>query len=308
MGRNNFWTNEGQDGQQIDWASTISFTTAQVCWYNSSFYEALQDSLNKNPEIEPTYWQKRDISSNTEWNGGITYSIGNIVWYSTSFWKSLVGSNLGNTPVEGINWTNIGSLVSSELPQTFDISATDEVQNLPVMVGDGKTKTFDWHSGDGSNTFSAVPDGTEKIRFDDGTEVSSLIGQGNGSMTLQDVGTHWKVISYIDSGSNSDGNFKKEVDGTLICNDSLTSVSVDIDGASNGFFRTGGGEENTNYAHAFVGSAPHTSPVPANANCSFITNGGGGSLTAFNPLFWRGDNAGVVSVDYSYSAIGRWRT
>ncbi len=110
----------------------------------------------------------------------------------------------------------------SSLPKTYDLTSENIVVTLPAITGVLQTKSIYWTNG-----------GTYKLRIkrDDGTYLD-YEGEGEGHILVESDGSNWQVREYEDSGSNSNGNWKKEKDGGLKCWD--TSSSEIITGGSHG--------------------------------------------------------------------------
>ena len=108
----------------------------------------------------------------------------------------------------------------SQKTQEYDISTTNVDKTLPALTGASQVISATWTGGDG----------TAKIRFKfpDGT-YSEYEGEGEGHIRFEAVttasGNAWKVVDYEDSGSNSNGQWKKN-GNNLVCYFTTGSLAI----------------------------------------------------------------------------------
>ena len=103
---------------------------------------------------------------------------------------------------------------NTALPYKYDISSSGTTVTLPLLTGGIQKRTYKWTGGDGTYKLQfSVPDNTGTY------STSEYEGEGEGVITFEatntDSGLAWEVTKYEDSGSNSNGNWKKEIDGEL---------------------------------------------------------------------------------------------
>ncbi len=199
-------------------------------------------------------------------------------------------------------WTSLKYFKATafdSLPQTYDISAADTVLALPAIDGTQQRIRAYWINGDGSNTFTMSVSDAATVG---GLAVGTWVGDGTGFIDLESDGTSdWKVVGYEDSGSNANGNFKKDGDGHLRCFGQTDQTGWTV---LNG---------NTYYK---------TITLPAVAiNTSYVPSGSvewpsaawaryyEGSYTKTTTNYIAMQNSGGIGViRLDWSIIGRWRT
>ena len=118
-----------------------------------------------------------------------------------------------------------------QLPFTYDLTSANKTHTLPEITGAPQTVSVYWTNGGTYKLTLAVTDGATV----GGETASTWEGEGEGHILVESDGSNWQVREYEDSGNNSNGEWKKERDGTLKCHNKMDSITM-IGGPVNGLY------------------------------------------------------------------------
>lgn len=159
-------------------------------------------------------------------------------------------------------------------------------------------------AGTGTATFNAPA--SVDILWPDGATTSSVVFEGNGVAVLTSVGADLYVKEYHDSGSNSNGEWEKQADGTLLMSGRRSETGVAVNISAAGGFRSGGTNFDTPYT-----MNDYTNQV-ANFNSESTTIIGGqigtASNTQYQRLAWRVTTSASEDFTYTWNIRERWRS
>ena len=115
------------------------------------------------------------------------------------------------------------------------------------------------------------------------------------------------INDVIDSGSNTNGNYIKYDDGTLICWNEVTT-SVAMTDASAGFYRSGFISPFPNFPITFIARPQmFISSQSSGQYITFLLKGYPPSTTNPNDLRVYGTWSSTQNIIFSYLAIGKWK-
>ncbi len=198
-------------------------------------------------------------------------------------------------------WTALGYNIS--LPETYNIASANTVIALPDITGSVQRKTYYWTAGDGSNTFSFTVSDASTIG---GIAATLWLGEGAGHISIESDGSNWQVREYEDSGSNANGEWKKELDGSMRESGVISGTTTTIQ--SNTFGSTAGSlyflNQLTNpFPKVFI-SNPSISASFSTSVSHILHN----ELTTSTYAVQLQSTANSIAITGNWIAVGRWRT
>jgi hypothetical protein len=132
-----------EESSSIVWDSSILYETGEVVWYTDTFYKALQQNINSQPDSNPSDWVPVFSGNSLFWDSSVTYAIGEVVYYSGFFYSSLENSNLGNIPVSSPSyWHDLRTPISQTITATgtltinsyFDMHVISDTSGGPNTI------------------------------------------------------------------------------------------------------------------------------------------------------------------------------
>ena len=112
-----------------------------------------------------------------------------------------------------------------------------------------------------------------------------------------------RLITEVESGSNSNGSYRKYSDGTMECWGTKTST-INISTSYEGSYF--GGINGINFPASFI-SAPQVTCTLQQGSALLGVNLSGASASGFNVYIWKQQSKNNVSVTLNYRAIGKWK-
>lgn len=116
------------------------------------------------------------------------------------------------------------------------------------------------------------------------------------------------IDGVVESGSNTNGNYVKFLDGTMICYGFVSASLTRTTSMTAGGYRTSG--QSNNFPAAFI-SVPRI--VITDVSSTGTSNGCSAASSSSNPsvfsTYWWGINSNSTAISYSasYIAIGKWK-
>lgn len=196
-------------------------------------------------------------------------------------------------------WNSLSYFIPAVKADTNDLTSSNITYTLPAITGAPQTISFYWTNG-GTYKLTLAVTGAPTVG---GLSASIWEGEGEGHMVVESDGSNWMVREYEDSGSNSNGNWQKQLDGTQICifastSDSLTNIT------HGNIFESG--PISLTFPLSF-NLAPH---ILTGCKYGFGRTWGGMTniitISSFN-IYLFGSTSASKGYPY-YTATGRWRT
>ena len=114
-------------------------------------------------------------------------------------------------------------------------------------------------------------------------------------------------VEIIASGSNSNGEYIKYSDGTMICFKQV-NINADITSSWGNIYDTGNQDIDLgNYAQPFIGDTPKVSITMASANGCWLEGCYGRTLTSYGKVVLASATSKTAGVVYDLIAIGKWK-
>ncbi len=203
---------------------------------------------------------------------------------------------------DGSIWDSIGLLIA---PEVYDLTSSNTLLTLSIPDGSYKEKSAYWENGNGTYKIQfSVPDSL-------GVYTTSVYeGEGEGHITwetvkLSDGSNAWKVVDYEDSGSNSNGNWTKELNGELRqWGTDATSISISANSIAGITITLPLAMRDTTYSYNVIGRP--------NSSSDFIgliyheRTSTSTTITSFAIVYKNGATAQNV-VEHIWTAIGTWK-
>jgi hypothetical protein len=185
------------------WSSSASYVKSNQVTFSGSYYIAIADSTNQQPDVSPLFWQLVSSPSTEnflgQYNPATAYVPGNQVTSNGSFWICILNST-GNTPtVPSTFWTRVGT--SAILIGAYSGATAYVTGNEVTNAG---------------NIFQALQATT-----------------GNAPPTPPATNAFWQLIGPSDLGSLPDGSSRFAATGSTLTYRPLTNPLTATDAGSN---------------------------------------------------------------------------
>ncbi len=100
-----------------------------------------------------------------------------------------------------------------ELLKNIDLTSADVTYTLPKILGGSQRVSVYWTNG-GTYKMTLAVSNSETV---DGLAAGTWLGEGEGHLIVESDDTNWKVVDYEDKGSNTNGEWIKDINKKLKC-------------------------------------------------------------------------------------------
>lgn len=151
--------------------------------------------------------------------------------------------------------------------------------------------------------------GTDNINFSfkSGNSIDTKIGDLTQLNTTNKSNLVGAINSVVESGTNSNGNWIKYADGTMICIKKITFTNVIIDTKWGSVYETANVVNFGNYAQEFI-EIPNISITLADGSTCFCETFSGRTKKSIgNTFLWKPAVEAGGTMTFDIIAIGKWK-